>query len=131
MKYCFRQEHLKRPDQFKDINTRAGETLFVDFNLVHGTLIKRFNFYQALNNPFSRVAYIMFIISEIRPFLDGNGRIARVMMNVEFVATGQTRIIILTVYRDEYFGALRRMTRNNDPEVYIRILQRRKNFMQP
>ncbi|GAI76162.1 unnamed protein product, partial [marine sediment metagenome] len=28
---------------------------------------------------------IMFVISEIHPFLDGNGRIARVMMNAELV----------------------------------------------
>ncbi|CAN1528030.1 Fido domain containing protein [Flavobacteriaceae bacterium] len=118
----------KKPGQFKDINNRAGETLFVDFNLVRGTLTEAFNFYQALDNPFSRAAYIMFIISEIHPFLDGNGRIARVMMNAELVATGQTRIIIPTVYRDDYLGALRRLTRNNDPEVYIRMLQRAQEF---
>jgi Fic family protein len=62
----------------------------------------------------------MFVISEIHPFLDGNGRIARVMINAELVTTGQTRIIIPTVYRDDYLGALRRLTRNNDPQVYIK-----------
>ena len=90
--------------------------------------MEAFNFYQVLDNPFSRAAYIMFIISEIHPFLDGNGRIARVMMNAELVAAGQTRIIIPTVYRDDYLGALRRLTRNNDPEVYIRMLQRAQEF---
>jgi Fic family protein len=70
----------------------------------------------------------MFVISEIHPFLDGNGRIARVMMNAELVKANQTRIIIPTVYRDDYLGALRRLTRNNDPSVYIKMLQRAQEF---
>ncbi len=118
----------KKPGQFKDVNNRAGSTHFVDFNLVRGTLMEAFNFYHALNNPFSKAAYFMFILSEIHPFLDGNGRIARVMMNAELVAAGQTRIIIPTVYRDDYLGALRRLTRKNDPEIYIKMLQRAQEF---
>ena len=70
----------------------------------------------------------MFMISEIHPFLDGNGRIARVMMNAELVKAEQTRIIIPTVYQDDYLGALRRLTRNQDPTVYIRMLQRAQDF---
>lgn len=118
----------KKPGQFKNVNNQAGDTYFVDFNLVRGTLIEAFSFYQALTDPFSKAAYMMFMISEVHPFLDGNGRIARVMMNAELVAAGQTRIIIPTVYRDDYLGALRRLTRNNDPDVYIRMLQRAQEF---
>lgn len=118
----------KKPGQFKDKNNRAGETHFVDYTLVRGTLIKGFDYYQALKEPFAKAAYIMFMISEIHPFLDGNGRIARVMMNAELVKINQTRIIIPTVYRDDYLGALRRLTRNDDPKVYIRMLQRAQEF---
>ena len=75
----------KMPGVFKDKNNRAGETFFVDFELVKGTLIKGFDFYKALKDPFAKAAYIMFMVSEIHPFLDGNGRIARVMMNAELV----------------------------------------------
>jgi Fic family protein len=118
----------KKPGQFKDKNNRAGETHFVDHTLVRGTLIKGFDYYQALQEPFAKAAYIMFMISEIHPFLDGNGRIARVMMNAELVKTNQTRIIIPTVYRDDYLGALRKLSRNDDPAVYIRMLQRAQEF---
>lgn len=118
----------KKPGQFKDKNNRAGETHFVDYTLVRGTLIKGFDYYQALQDPFAKAAYIMFMISEIHPFLDGNGRIARVMMNAELVKANQTRIIIPTVYRDDYLGALRRLTRNDDPAVYIKMLQRAQKF---
>jgi fido (protein-threonine AMPylation protein) len=118
----------KMPGIFKDKNNRAGETFFVDFELVKGTLIKGFDFYKALTDPFAKAAYIMFIVSEIHPFLDGNGRIARVMMNAELVKAEQTRIIIPTVYRDDYLGALRRLTRQQDPLAYIKMLQRAQDF---
>lgn len=118
----------KMPGIFKDKNNRAGETFFVDFELVKGTLIKGFDFYKALTDPFAKAAYIMFIVSEIHPFLDGNGRIARVMMNAELVKAEHTRIIIPTVYRDDYLGALRRLTRQQDPFAYIKMLQRAQDF---
>ncbi len=118
----------KNPGQFKDKNNRAGETFFVDHTLVKGTLIKGFDFYQALAHPFAKAAYIMFMISEVHPFLDGNGRIARVMMNAELVAKGQSKIIIPTVYRNDYIGVLRRLNRQQDPSAYIRMLQRAQNF---
>ncbi len=118
----------KKPGQFKYKNNRAGDTHFVDFNLVRGTLIRGFDYYRALNNPFAKAAYIMFMISEIHPFLDGNGRIARVMMNAELTKEKQTKIIIPTVYRDDYLGALRRLTRKKDPIVYVKMLQRAQEF---
>jgi hypothetical protein len=118
----------KNPGQFKDRNNRAGETHFVDHQLVRGTLIKGFDFYRALVDPFARAAFMMFIISEVHPFMDGNGRMARVMMNAELVKAGQTRIIIPTVYRDDYMGALRRLTRRQDADPYIRMLSRAQEF---
>ena len=118
----------KRPGEFKDKNNRAGETHFVDHSLVKGTLIKGFDFYQALTHPFARAAYIMFLISEVHPFLDGNGRLARVMMNAEFVNQSQTKIIIPTVYRDDYIGVLRKLSRQMDPTAYLRMLERAHEF---
>jgi len=118
----------KKPGQFKDMNNFAGLTSFVDFNLVRGTLIKSFDFYQALKNPFTRAAYMMFVISEVHPFIDGNGRIARVMMNVELVKEGQSKIMIPTVYRDDYMLALRKLSRQTGPDPYIRMLEKAHNF---
>ncbi|MFZ1678274.1 MAG: Fic family protein [Saprospiraceae bacterium] len=118
----------KKPGQFKDRNNRAGDSYFVDYTLVKGTLIKGFDFYNALTSPFARAAYIMFLISEVHPFLDGNGRIARVMMNAELVNKGMAKIIIPTVYRDDYLGALRRLTRKDDPSAYIKMLQHAHQF---
>lgn len=118
----------KKPGEFKDKNNRAGETFFVDFNLVRGTLIKGFDFYQALLHPFARAAYIMFMISEVHPFLDGNGRVARIMMNAELVQQRQTKIIIPTVFREDYILALRKLTRQQEPSAYITMLKKAQEF---
>jgi len=114
----------KNPGQFKDQNNRAGNTEFVDWQLVTGTLKKGFEWYSLLRHPFARAAYIMFLISEVHPFIDGNGRIARVMMNAELSSKGFSKIIVPTVYREDYMGALCKLTRQNDAEAYIGMLSR-------
>lgn len=42
--------HDKNPGFFKDRNNFAGNTAFVDYLLVRGTLIKGFEFYKALEH---------------------------------------------------------------------------------
>jgi len=121
-----RQE--KNPGQFKDRNNFAGSTEFVDFNLVRGTLIQSFDLYKSLIHPFSKAAFMMFLISEIHPFLDGNGRMARVMMNAELVKEGQAKIIIPTVYREDYMGTLKKLTKQSDASPFIRMLIRAYDF---
>ncbi len=118
----------RNPGVFKMQNNHAGDTHFVDYTLVRGTLKKGFEFYQALEHPFARAVFIMFMVSEIHPFNDGNGRLSRIMMNAELVAGGQSKIIIPTVFREDYLNALRRLTRKNDPDVLIRALSRVRLF---
>jgi Fic family protein len=118
----------KNPGSFKHENNFAGTTSFVDKDLVRGTLIRGLDYYKALRQAFTRAAYMMFMISEVHPFLDGNGRVARIMMNAEMVKASESKIIIPTVYRDDYLGALRRLTRQRDPGPYIRMLYRALEF---
>ena len=68
------------PGIFKTKNNRAGMTEFVEHQLVKGTLSQGFKYYAALTDPFTRA---IFMINEVHPFNDGNGRIARVMMNAD------------------------------------------------
>jgi len=70
----------------------------------------------------------MLVLSEVHTFLDGNGRIARIMINYELVNAGQSKIIIPTVYCDDYLGAPRKLTRQSDPKPYIKMLQRVQEF---
>ncbi|WEK36368.1 MAG: Fic family protein [Candidatus Pseudobacter hemicellulosilyticus] len=118
----------KQPGQFKDRDNFAGQTSFVPHELVRGTLIKSFDYYKVINSAIGKALFMMFLISEVHPFLDGNGRIARVMMNAELVAAEESKIMIPTVYREDYIGALRRLTRRSDPVVYIRMMERAHEF---
>jgi Fic family protein len=101
-----------RPGRFKLRPNQAGGTLFVAPDLVEGTLRAGFETGRGLVDPFARAVYMMFVVSEVHPFADGNGRIARVMTNSELVHGGEVRIIIPTVYRNNYLAALKGATHN-------------------
>jgi hypothetical protein len=119
----------KLPGQFKTLNNQAGSTLFVARELVTGTLRQGFGMYQALTEPFARALFVMFLVAEVHPFMDGNGRMARVMMNAELVAGGQTRLFIPSVYRNEYVSGLKRLTNHKDASAYIRVMDYAQKFV--
>jgi hypothetical protein len=64
-----------------------------------------------------------YVVSEVHPFADGNGRISRLMMNSELEGGGESRIIIPTVFCDDYIGGLRCLSRNDEPGVYVKAMR--------
>ncbi len=118
----------KMPGHFKDTLNRAGNTIFVKPEEVRGTLAKGFEFYTLLPPGMPRAIFMMFLVSEVHPFVDGNGRIARILMNAELDVALQSRIIIPTVYREDYLLALRKLSRKLDPAPYVRMLVEAQSF---
>ncbi len=116
------------PGIFKHKNNHAGNTFFVDYRLVEGTLRYGFRYFQLLKEPLAKAIYMMFLVSEVHPFLDGNGRIARIMMNAELVHGGQSRIIVPTVFREDYLLSLRKLSRRKEPDTYIRVMEKMHHF---
>lgn len=112
----------KGPGQFKTDPNRAGSTLFVAPELLQGTLAKGFEIYRGLTSPLHRAIFMMFLVSEVHPFADGNGRVARVMMNAELVAAGENRIIVPTVYRNNYLMALKALSQNKLTGALVRVV---------
>lgn len=113
----------KNPGAFKQTSNRAGDTSFVLPGLVAGTLRAGWSRLDELDTPFERALYTMFLVSEVHPFDDGNGRVARVMMNAELVTGRQCRIIVPTVFRDDYLDGLRMLTRQDEPRVLIKAMR--------
>lgn len=103
----------KHPGQWKTQRNQAGATTFVDPEHVVGTLRAGWEEGQLLTDPFHRAVYIMFLVSEVHPFTDGNGRSARVAMNAELVRHDLHRIVVPTVARIDYMSALRKASVDN------------------
>lgn len=118
----------KLPGKFKSDLNRAGSTHFVAPEMVEGTLSQGFEMSQAVVAGMPRAIFIMFVVAEVHPFVDGNGRVARAMMNAELVSQGQCRIMIPVVYRDDYMLALRSLSRRSDPKPIIKALVRAQEF---
>lgn len=113
----------KRPGEFKHLGNRTGSTEFVDPDLVTGTLRRGFQIGTNLVDPFHRALFAMFLVAEVHPFLDGNGRVARIAMNAELSAGGQVRIIIPTVLRLNYIAALKAATLHGNFDAYIAVAE--------
>jgi hypothetical protein len=117
------------PGVFKSKVNRAGESRFVEPDLVQGTLLRGFELLATLVHPMARAIYMMFLVSEVHPFVDGNGRIARVMMNSELHAKGQERVIIPSVYRTEYLQSLKALTHGQRAEALVSVMDYVQRFV--
>ena len=102
----------KRPGELKLKPNKAGDTLFVLPDNVAGTIAQAFTYYQQLPPGLQRAIFIQFIVTECHPFDDGNGRLARIMMNAELVTQEQFKIIVPTVHRESYLNGLRQASRS-------------------
>lgn len=102
----------KRPGELKKKANKAGDTVFVLPENVSGTLTQAFPLYQQLLPGIFRAMFMQFMVAECHPFDDGNGRLARIMMNAELVSAEQHKIIVPTVHRDSYLNGLRQATRS-------------------
>ena len=65
----------------------------------------------------------MFLVSEVHPFTDGNGRLARLVMNAELSVVNSCRIIVPTLFREEYLDCLRVLTREGNPSPFLDAMQ--------
>lgn len=118
----------KRPGEFKTEANRAGNTLFVAPELVLGTLEKGFETIMSASTPENRAVLAGFVVAEVHPFADGNGRTSRLALNLFLGAAGLTRIIIPTVYRDDYISALKAMSSTAHPVPLLRMFSRAARF---
>ena len=118
----------KHPGEFKSEGNRAGNTIFVSPELVLGTLEKGYEIIMSAPTPEQRAALATFVVAEVHPFADGNGRTSRLALNLFLTPAGLTRIIIPTVYRDDYVSALKAMSSTAHPVPLVRMLSRAARF---
>ncbi len=113
----------KGPGQLKERPNRVGGHLFVEPSYVVGTLSEGWHCIARLDDPFDRALLTMFVVAEVHPFEDGNGRIARLASNRVLSRAGITRLIVPTVYRNDYLRGLRGLSTVVATDSYIRIME--------
>jgi hypothetical protein len=118
----------KKPGEWKERANQAGSTYFVVPELVVGSLREGFERIAALSHPLAQAIMIMFVVAEVHPFSDGNGRTARLAMNCMLSAQHFSRIIIPTVYREDYLLPLKALTHNKIAVPVISSLSRAQRW---
>jgi Fic family protein len=81
------------------------------FELLHGE-----------SEPAVRVVLGHFVFVNIHPYMDGNGRIGRFLMNVMLAAGGYPWTVIPVERRDEYMNALESASVDQDIELFAAFL---------
>lgn len=81
-------------------------------------------YYSNINIPFiHRVAELHVEFESIHPFIDGNGRIGRVINNYLLVREGFPPIIVRNKEKESYYSALRSYDESHNPKPMIRIVE--------
>lgn len=126
--YLMKERPDKRPGEFKNKPNKAGNTYFVAPKDVIGTLGAGFELYKILRDGMEKALFMQFLITEIHPFDDGNGRLSRIMMNAELVKASLYKIIIPSAHRDNYMNGLRLATRDGDFRTYCRAMDQAQAY---
>ena len=72
---------------------------------------------------YEQIAFSHLQLAKIHPFLDGNGRCARLVLNYNLLKNGLKPIIIEANKKDEYFNHLEEFKVNKDISPFINFLK--------
>ncbi len=109
---------------FKAQNNQVGQRMFVDKEMVLGTLQKAFEISHDIDDLIKKAFFLTICFVEIHPFEDGNGRLGRVLMNSLLQKEGRKRLIIPTVLREDYVLGLQSFTQNSNMPAVARLFDR-------
>lgn len=73
-------------------------------------------------HPIARAAHVHSQFVKIHPFVDGNGRTARLLMNLELLKAGFPAAIIKVEQRLDYYQALDHAHCSGDLELFIKLV---------
>ena len=84
-------------------------------------LIEKYNEWDNLH-PIIKACYLHGEFVKIHPFIDGNGRTARLLLNFELIKNGYPPVIIKNENRVEYYDSLDEAHTTNDYSNFIKII---------
>ena len=85
-------------------------------------------------NPIEFAALLHLRLVSIHPFIDGNGRTSRLVMNLALLQDGYQFALIPPICRADYLSTIRRYQRKGDSKPFVdfiadRVLESEKDIM--
>ncbi len=89
-----------------------------------GEFVEKLREFKDTMHPIEYAAYAHRRLVDIHPFIDGNGRTARLLMNLILINRGYVAVSISPVLRFEYMQALQAAQRKSKPsdEAFVRLI---------
>jgi hypothetical protein len=117
-----------KPGTFKATPNRGGATVFVRPDLVEGTIREGIRIGSGLSHPMAKGIYAHFLVSEVHPFNDGNGRVSRLFLNAPLSLNGWSRIIVPVSMKYDYTQAMKALSNNGRTGAQVKVFNRLERF---
>jgi len=121
-------EHLQKFEgNLRGVNVRVGNHVAPPFYTVPrklGALIKWYNQNHDKYNPVVVTAYFHSEFENIHPFVDGNGRTGRLLMNFMLKKQGYPPLTIFFKYRQEYYESLEKARKQKNLKPLLKIIKK-------
>lgn len=92
-------------------------------DMLMSAMIEKFNKVRASEHPIIFAAKLHQEFVYIHPFVDGNGRVARLLLNLALLQDGYPIVVIPPICRSEYIAALEKGHENEN--VFIQFIMER------
>ena len=86
--------------------------------------IKEYTKNKNILHPVELAVFVHIRFVGIHPFIDGNGRTARLLMNLELIKAGFPPIVIDVKDRLEYYKALDTAHTTNDNSLFLKLMEK-------
>ena len=108
-----------------NISVKGSNHTPCSYEKVYDRMDKYFVFMQEgpKGDLWEYISYLHLQLAKIHPFLDGNGRLARLVLNYELMKNGFMPVIITSDERDKYFSALESFKVDKDIKPFMDFLE--------
>jgi Fic family protein len=105
------------------VRVMGSPTIFPNYAKVPVLMVEFMQWlHTTTDHPIIIAAVAHFKLVNIHPFIDGNGRTARLLMNLLLLQKGYPLAIIKTKDRSTYIKAIEQARNNNDFEPFYRVI---------
>lgn len=110
---------------YRNVNIKVNGSMYIpcDHIKLYDRMQKYINELANMPDGLEKAAYAHLYLHKLHPFLDGNGRTCRLVLNFVLIQMGYVPISIPNKRRDEYFKTLEEYKVNKNSAPFIALLQ--------